>query len=359
MTGRLSLCYLLDGTALSGGAKVVLHHANLLGARGHAVTVVSDGPRPEWYRLRVGFRQVAWKDGEPLPAADVTVATYWTTLQTVAGLTDCQPLHFCQGYEGSFPHTAGDHAAIETAYRRQIPAITVTPHLRTLLAQRFGRPARVVTPALERAWRPAFRLGPSRTPRILVPGVFEAEIKGVRTGLDAVGLLRQRGIRCELVRLSTWPLSEEEKALTKPEEFHFAVPPASVPALVRGCDLALIPSSAVEGFGLPVVEAMASGVPVVASQIPSFSFITSGAAALVPFDDAGAFAAAAEELLSSPRRWKAARRRGREASQRFGEAAVGRALVDAFEWAASGAWRQEPVEGKEQGPGALGRRGAG
>ena len=359
MTRRPSLCYLLDGTALSGGVKVVLHHANLLAARGHQVTVASDGPVPEWYRLRVAFRQVAWKDGEPLPAADVTVATYWTTLATVAAVSNGQPLHFCQGYEGSFPHTASDHAAIEAAYQTQIPAITVTPHLRHLLAERFGRPARVVTPAVERTWRPAFRLRPSRVPRILVPGVFEAEIKGVRTALGAVRLLRARGYDCELVRLSTWPLSDKESALMAPEEFYFGIAPATVPTLVRGCDLALIPSSAVEGFGLPVVEAMASGVPVVASKIPSFTFIAAGAAALVPFDDVEAFAAAAEELLSSSGRWRAARRRGREASRRFNERRVGEALVDAMEWAASGAWSQEPVTGREHGQSVLGVREAG
>ena len=40
--------YLLADTPLFGGTKVALHQANLLSRRGHAVTVVTPGERPDW-----------------------------------------------------------------------------------------------------------------------------------------------------------------------------------------------------------------------------------------------------------------------------------------------------------------------
>jgi glycosyltransferase involved in cell wall biosynthesis len=54
----------------------------------------------------------------------------------------------------------------------------------------------------------------------------------------------------------------------------------AVADLYSACDALLFPTLE-EGFGLPVIEAFASGLPVVASDIPPFREIASGAALLV------------------------------------------------------------------------------
>jgi glycosyltransferase involved in cell wall biosynthesis len=179
-------------------------------------------------------------------------------------------------------------------------------------------------------------------PRILVTSPFEADWKGVATALRAIRDLRRGGVDCRVIRVSAWPLSCEERELLEAEEFHHHLVPRQVARVVRRCDLHLAPSWEQEGFGLPVLESMASGVPVVASDISAFRWFASGAARLVPFDDPLQFAAAARDLLANPAAWRAARKAGLSAARRFTEEAAAKTSEGALYWVASGAWRAEP-----------------
>jgi len=63
---------------------------------------------------------------------------------------------------------------------------------------------------------------------------------------------------------------------------------------------AIVQPSLYEGFGLPVVEAMAIGCPVVASDIPTLREVVGAAAILVPPNDIAGFGRALAALARSP-----------------------------------------------------------
>lgn len=77
------------------------------------------------------------------------------------------------------------------------------------------------------------------------------------------------------------------------------VPAPALPGLYAGARALLYPSFA-EGFGLPPLEAMASGTPVIASNRTSLPEVLDGAAILVNPDDVEALARATDQLLSDP-----------------------------------------------------------
>lgn len=104
---------------------------------------------------------------------------------------------------------------------------------------------------------------------------------------------------------------------------------ADIPAFYAGADLVLFPSLH-EGFGLPIVEGMASGVPVAASNVCSIPEV--GGDAILTFDpnDVDAIAAAAERaLFDAPLRADLVRR-GRDRARRFTWTEAARQTADIY-----------------------------
>ncbi len=345
-SAALKVTYLVDGTDLFGGVKVVFRQAELVAARGHDVTVLSRGPAPTWCDPRIPFRQVEVFDSATIPVSDVVVASDWPTLGPALDAARGTTAHLFQGNEAAYTHNIADHPTIKRVYARPAPALVVSPHLGTHLKAQYGRPWRVVAQPLEPFFHPRplarlLRWGPRRPPRIAVVGPFECDWKGVPTALEAVRLMRGAGLDCGLVRVSQLPLCDHERRVLEADEFHTRLRPEDVARLMAGCDLLIAASWEQEGFGLPVLEAMACGVPVVASDVACFRHFAGPAAALVPADRAEAFAEAALVTLRRAPIWRKMRRAGLEVASRFTEARAGLEAESALRWVASGAWKSE------------------
>jgi N-acetyl-alpha-D-glucosaminyl L-malate synthase BshA len=114
------------------------------------------------------------------------------------------------------------------------------------------------------------------------------------------------------------PAAEEQVAeLGLARDVRFLGKVDAVADLLRGADLFLLPSAS-ESFGLAALEALACGVPVIASDAGGLREVVTGdAGALVPVGDVEQMAARALDLLRDPARYKTASRAAVAVASRF------------------------------------------
>jgi glycosyltransferase involved in cell wall biosynthesis len=105
-------------------------------------------------------------------------------------------------------------------------------------------------------------------------------------------------------------------------------------AVFRGADAFVYPS-VYEGFGLPVVEAMARGVPTVVSTASSLPEVAGDAALGVDPNDVDSIARAVERVLTDETLADELRRRGREQAARFSWARTARDTLRVYRRVAS------------------------
>jgi glycosyltransferase involved in cell wall biosynthesis len=104
--------------------------------------------------------------------------------------------------------------------------------------------------------------------------------------------------------------------LEKRVHFTGYVADADLPALYAAASLFAFPSR-YEGFGLPPLEAMACGTPVVTSNAASLPEVVADAGLTVPPDDPAALAGAIWQVISSPERQAEFSQRGLMRAQGF------------------------------------------
>jgi glycosyltransferase involved in cell wall biosynthesis len=101
-------------------------------------------------------------------------------------------------------------------------------------------------------------------------------------------------------------------------------------ALYKGASLLVLPSFN-EGFGLPVLEAMAAGVPVIASSRGALPEVLGDAGLLIDPDDPDSLVAAMERMLTEPSLTRLLRARGLRRARLFDWTSSARALRAAYD----------------------------
>jgi phosphatidylinositol alpha-mannosyltransferase len=167
--------------------------------------------------------------------------------------------------------------------------------------------------------------GVERVPgRVLFVGRDDPR-KGLDVLLEAWPIVREAYPAAALHVVGTErPDGEGITFLGRVSEEHKAEELASASVMVT-------PNLGGESFGIVVLEGLASGCAVVASDLDAFRAVAGDAAAYVPVGDPGALADAIEGLLGSPDRVEALGRAGRGRSRRFGRDEVLRGYLEAYE----------------------------
>jgi glycosyltransferase involved in cell wall biosynthesis len=178
----------------------------------------------------------------------------------------------------------------------------------------------------------------SRDPFLLFVGTFEA-----RKGLDTLAGAFERldpkltgGLRLVLAGRRGWGADDHIAALRAHADVEIVESPNDVElaTLYRSADALLFPSR-MEGFGLPVAEAMAAGTPVVATDLPCIREFAGDAPLYVEAGDSAPLARAIELLLGDERLQAEKREAGLTAAARLRWSTIGERTAAVIEEAAA------------------------
>jgi glycosyltransferase involved in cell wall biosynthesis len=330
-----------ESTKFTGGRLILFSHMNALAERGHDVTIwLPGGGAVDWTTLRVPLLDLSRQGYAGLPVADICLFERRRFARPICKSCRGLPVHFCQGFEGvdvdvRLRRLADSPIgrfqfikrwklqrrgrAIDRDYALPTVKIVVQEHLRELLSRRYRQPVYVVPNGLPSGIFTRGEDAEREVRTVLVIGPANVRCKRIVDALAAVQLLKHRRGDTRLVRVSQHPLSDAERKLRITDEYHVLLPPHEMARQYRRATVLLFPSDETEGFGLPMLEAMACGTPLVATDIPAARAFDSHGdhGHFVPVGRPDLLARAAEAVLDDAREQNRLRRRGFEIAERY------------------------------------------
>ncbi len=238
-----------------------------------------------------------------------------------------------------------DHViAISEATKRDAQELLAISAERITVVPPALDPARGYVPSREQMAAARAELG-LQDPYFLAVASSEPH-KNLGRVIEAFATFRARVPRAKAYRLylvGTWMGNEERHVRSLIARLHLSsvvhhlpwVPVAHMGPLYHGATALVFPSL-VEGFGLPVLEAMASGTPVITSNRSSLPEVAGDVAVYVNPEDVGEIGAALDQVASAPELRAELAARGLERSRQFGGERVARQLVSVYRQVAGG-----------------------
>lgn len=228
-----------------------------------------------------------------LPDADVVMATWWETAYWVAELSDRKgaKVYFMQDYGAA----GQEIEKISPTWALPMTFITLTSTLAGMIREKNPQAdITVVANAVDHGLFNALPRKRGRPPRIGF--MYRApRLKGADMALRALEHIRAKVPNLSAIAVSPGPVSLPDwiELVARPDDDELV-------AAYRSCDLWLFPSR-MEGFGLPIVEAMACRTPVISTRVGGApDLIRDGENGfLVEIDDANAMAEKAIATLTA------------------------------------------------------------
>lgn len=318
----LRITFVVPGTTISGGIKMIFEYCNRLAERGHQITLVSlTADQPEWFAFdaRVRFLTSGWSDRRlsyDLPNGDVVFATQWVTAYTVARLPPSKGLkfYFVQDYE-SITITTPELA--DPTYMLPLHRIVVSTRLGEQIQEGFRAKAEVIPYGMD-----SKRFYPDPSVRAQFPKsdfrigmLYHWESrKGFSKGQEAFRIVKEKHPEAKLILFGT----SQPKGDVEFDEIHLNIVGDQVRSFYNSLDV-YVSTSYQEGFGLPGLEAQGCGVSLVTTDsggVREYS-IDEKTALVCPPGDSKAIANAIIRLREDPILKETLRNGGLEKAREF------------------------------------------
>lgn len=310
--------------------------------------------------LNASWHRLGWPPIEALAGGEFDVAHSPHPLllpsRAAAQVVTIHDLYFLTHPERTSAEIRRDYSALVRAHAHRADRIIVVSRVVAAEVQRvLGIAAERISVCPNGApeWkRPAAAVNADGY--LLFVGTIEPR-KNVRGLLDAYArLLARRPNVPQLVIAGTIDgdgggllAALKQPPLAGHVEYRGYVPADEREALFKGAQAFVLPSFD-EGFGIPALEAMSAGVPVVVSHRGALPEVVGDAGLFIDPDDAESLAAALERLISDPVLRASCARRGLDRAQQFTWAQTARDVRRAYEDALLARRLRIPVPGGAQ-----------
>ncbi|MDD5006816.1 MAG: glycosyltransferase family 4 protein [Syntrophorhabdaceae bacterium] len=359
----MKIIYAIRHVGMTGGVKVFFQHVELLRKMGHTVYLITRFIDEEW-GFKVTPEVVPSFSEEYVPEADGIVVTtpkdvrdFWK----IAKKRRIPLFHFMQGFEPDYvlERIRGDVVPeffrskdvltrmkyakkifgwkrklrrFDALYRLPTVKIAISPHLVMGVEKRYGMQCNLLPNGIDRhVFSPkAGEINYSGTLKILSVGNFNLEYKAIPDILAAVKVLKDQGRDVFLTRVSPADISDAERRHGEVDRFLVRVSETEMAELYRGSHILISSSTEIEGFGLPPVEAMSTGTPVILTKIsPFLSFdMTHDYAYFVNVHKPVEIAKAIMDIAGNKTLRNSLIKRGFEVSDRYSIETIGKMLED-------------------------------
>lgn len=299
----MRLVYAIRHVGMTGGVKVFFQHVRLLRNLGHEVHILTRFIDEEW---DFGIKPQILPSFEDryIPEADgivVTTPKDVEELWTVAHRRNIPLFHFLQGFEPDYVLERINGAVVperfhgeslitkikyqykirewnkrlerfDRLYRLPTVKIAIAPHLVKGVEERYHKPCYFLPNGIDtQVFYPKPNdLEYSSLLKILSVGNYNLEYKAIKDVIEAVRLLKNNGHKILFTRVSPADINNAEIESGVVDDFHVRISEAEIARLYRESHFLVAASTEIEGFGLPPVEAMSTGTPVILTRITPF-----------------------------------------------------------------------------------------